>query len=395
MGLPIFIVSALTINLATIQEVQAQQLLSLVKSETYNNHMYSSVGEDGEPMTGPVTITEQVYQYTDKNLLEEIAVWMSGQKGRYLNSMTSYTYTSDGQPLSIISKQRDYNSKEMYIQGVTAYEYNADGKVASMSYRYRDFNSGEMVYSYKYEYTYGAGESQEFKIFNWGVEQNDWVEQPPYDEADYADEAVYDGDLSYYYPKSKHDMVYNDDSTVSTMTYQGYHSRSDTWYNTSRSVSQMNALGFTVKQVNSNWLVLCQEWTPSYMSTYKYNDHNVSIQNEHFTWDPIGNDWVLNSRTVSTYIDAKPIVEPAEKPVDWGLFPNPSDGELFIELEEAKPVKVEIQVMNKLGQTVFADRISVNRTEHQLDLDFLPNGNYIVRLDDGSAVSSRQVVIQR
>ena len=393
----IIIGTVFAISLSGTEPLQAQQLPSLVKTETFYNHMYRKMGVGVSPIATPITTSEQMYTYTDKNLVKEISVWMTTREGRYLSGVTSYTYREDGQTLTVISQQRDYKSKELHIQGITAYEYNVDGKIASMNYQYRDYNSGEMINSYKYEYTYGPGENQEFKIYNWGVEDGDWVEQPPYDEDEgiYTDEALYDGDLGYYHPESKNDLVYNEDSTLSTMTYQSYHSPSDTWYNTARSESQLNALGFTVKQVNSNWLVPCQEWTLSYMSTYKYNENNVAVKNEHFTWDPIGEEWVLNSRTESTYIDPKPIAEPAEKPANWGLFPNPSDGELFIELDEAKTMKVQIKVMSKLGQTVFADRISANETEHALDLQFLPNGNYIIYLDDGESKSSQQVVIQK
>ncbi|MBL4734352.1 MAG: T9SS type A sorting domain-containing protein, partial [Flavobacteriales bacterium] len=132
-----------------------------------------------------------------------------------------------------------------------------------------------------------------------------------------------------------------------------------------------------------------------YMSTFKYNDNNISVQNEYHSWDPIANEWVLHSRTTSTYIDPKPIVEVEEKSASWNLFPNPSDGDVFIELEEPRNADARVVVMNKLGQPVFADIISARQTELVLDLELLPNGNYIVRVDDGTDVSSKQVVIQQ
>jgi len=380
--------SVLSLGFIAMENVKAQQLLSHVKTESFNNYMHREFhsGSIG------IAINEQFYTYNDKNLLVDMSIWVTNNGERYLNSQTLYTYNDDGKSLTTISNQRDYTTKKMNVQSISEYEYNPDGNIASMVQQYRDYNTGEMIYSYKYEYTYGAGETQEFKLYNWNYEMNDWLAEPPYEE---SMEGAHDGKPGYEYPVNDYEQVYNEDSTLITTTYKSHHQRSGTWYFTSRSVNQVNALGFSIKQATESWNMHCQEWVPSYMSTTKYNDNNVQIQSEYLSWDQIGGEWVLNSRTTSTYIDRKPIADPIEKNANWGLFPNPSDGDVFIELEEGKTIDTRIEVLNKLGQTVFAAKISAGNTDSELDLDFLPNGNYIVRLDDGTDVSSRQVVIQR
>ncbi|MBL4736074.1 MAG: hypothetical protein JKY18_12205, partial [Flavobacteriales bacterium] len=209
--------SAVIIGFLSTYKVQAQQLLSLVKTEAYNNYLYGGFYSGDQNLM----ITEQIYTYNDKNLLLDLSTWQTSKGERNLTNQSRYIYNDDGNTLSVITKQRDHTTKKMNIQGMTEYEYNAEGKIESMVYQYRDYASGELVYSYKYDYIYGAGENQEMKIYNWSVAENNWITEPPYDEMEYPEEAIvseYEGGLGYEHPGNKYELVYNEDKTVSTGT---------------------------------------------------------------------------------------------------------------------------------------------------------------------------------
>ncbi|MBL4657714.1 MAG: hypothetical protein JKX73_06915 [Flavobacteriales bacterium] len=275
--------SVLALGFLPAEETKAQQLLSHVKTEAFNNHYY---GHYDETNTGK-TLTEQFYDYNDKNVITKYSSWTTSKGARKLNNQTVYTYNDDGNILGTVTEQLDYNTKELVLQGRTDYEYNADGKVESMVYQYRDYASKEMIYSYKYEYTYGSGDIAESKTYNWSLELDDWVVQPPYDAA--RDDYIYDGEWGHEYAEpiegkpvyNGYDFFYNEDSTVSTSLSKVYHKKTDTWYNSSKTVTQMNGAGYNVSSLTKTWNTHCKVWVSSYKSTNKYNKNNVSVLNEY------------------------------------------------------------------------------------------------------------------
>ena len=78
------------------------------------------------------------------------------------------------------------------------------------------------------------------------------------------------------------------------------------------------------------------------------------------------------------------------------VFPNPSDGILFVEGKLDNQVSVDIQIFNLLGQKVVEKKInSAGLFRETLQLQHLSSGSYlvVVRGGDGSILTRKQVII--
>jgi hypothetical protein len=90
-------------------------------------------------------------------------------------------------------------------------------------------------------------------------------------------------------------------------------------------------------------------------------------------------------------VESIPVVE--EDQVD--IYPNPTSGEITIDLKLAREQDVTVTVRDLLGREVYAAparRLATNRIG--LDLSGNPAGIYIVNVHTGSGVVSRKVVVQ-
>ncbi len=79
----------------------------------------------------------------------------------------------------------------------------------------------------------------------------------------------------------------------------------------------------------------------------------------------------------------------------FAMFPNPTNGELFVRMADGLTGKVRVDVMDVMGRVVMSEQFNatIGRTE-RFDLGMLSNGNYAVRLstDNWSKTEQLQVV---
>ena len=78
------------------------------------------------------------------------------------------------------------------------------------------------------------------------------------------------------------------------------------------------------------------------------------------------------------------------------VFPNPSDGILFVEGQLDNQLSGNIQIFNLLGQKVVEKKInSAGLFRETLILQHLSSGSYlvVVRGEDGSILTRKQVII--
>jgi hypothetical protein len=73
-----------------------------------------------------------------------------------------------------------------------------------------------------------------------------------------------------------------------------------------------------------------------------------------------------------------------------GVYPNPSGGDLFIQLPEGETA-AEVTIYNASGQLVLDEKLSGNVT--QFDLHELSSGIYLVRVNAGGKVTTEKVVL--
>jgi len=78
------------------------------------------------------------------------------------------------------------------------------------------------------------------------------------------------------------------------------------------------------------------------------------------------------------------------------IYPNPSDGNIRIQLTGFEAGDVDVLVSNTLGQVVYSTKLSVGDdvSVHDLNLSDLGAGTYTIRLMDGTHSSTQNIVIE-
>ena len=81
---------------------------------------------------------------------------------------------------------------------------------------------------------------------------------------------------------------------------------------------------------------------------------------------------------------------------DLLVYPNPTTGQLFVDLQSDWFGNVQVQVLDVSGRVVMDRPLTVRTgTTSVMDLSSLQNGNYIVQLITDRWVKAQQVVVAR
>jgi len=81
----------------------------------------------------------------------------------------------------------------------------------------------------------------------------------------------------------------------------------------------------------------------------------------------------------------------------FGMFPNPANSKLTIEVEQESDSDAQIVLMDASGRVVLEENVLFVRgtNQHSIDLESLSNGVYLVRLLNGESASTRKLIIQK
>lgn len=74
------------------------------------------------------------------------------------------------------------------------------------------------------------------------------------------------------------------------------------------------------------------------------------------------------------------------------VFPNPSSGEFFLDLEGFKG-QANVDVFNLVGSKVWSAQMNGQASNGRIDLRGLESGNYLVRVSDGTSKLTRRVTV--
>ena len=83
---------------------------------------------------------------------------------------------------------------------------------------------------------------------------------------------------------------------------------------------------------------------------------------------------------------------------DFEVYPNPTSNQLFIEYTPENNQIIKVSIFNQLGQPVYSTEVqSPSDMSQKLNINTgnWPVGIYMIRLDNGSAISSRKVSVSR
>lgn len=96
---------------------------------------------------------------------------------------------------------------------------------------------------------------------------------------------------------------------------------------------------------------------------------------------------------INVYADGnEPVGVEEEQPLQWSLYPNPSEGEVTLELDPVEG-KVELSVYNVVGAKVWQEALP-NSAENVLNWNALPAGVYWVQLQQGERTDWKQIILQ-
>ena len=83
---------------------------------------------------------------------------------------------------------------------------------------------------------------------------------------------------------------------------------------------------------------------------------------------------------------------------DFEVYPNPTSNQLFIEYTPENNQIIKVSIFNQLGQPVYSTEVqSPSDMTQKLNINTgnWPAGIYMIRMDNGSAISSRKVSVSR
>ena len=78
---------------------------------------------------------------------------------------------------------------------------------------------------------------------------------------------------------------------------------------------------------------------------------------------------------------------------EFALYPNPNNGEFNIRLVN-NTEKVSIDVINLAGQSVYQNKFNVSSNQIQVNVNHLPKGVYVVKIDDGKDTQTKKIIIK-
>lgn len=114
---------------------------------------------------------------------------------------------------------------------------------------------------------------------------------------------------------------------------------------------------------------------------FRVNGSNSNLQNQE--------GFPLENRSLATK-------EQAVLSIDYQVFPNPTSGNISIELEADELQEVRLQIVNLEGKVVYTNEFEPVKTYYAKDLDisFLPKGIYFIQLQTDMGYYSERVVLQ-
>ena len=78
------------------------------------------------------------------------------------------------------------------------------------------------------------------------------------------------------------------------------------------------------------------------------------------------------------------------------MFPKPANDQVFVDLDLSIATKVQINIINALGQLVSSQALGTIQTQRvELSIKDLPNGMYFVRFQIGEDQVTRKLVVSR
>lgn len=88
-------------------------------------------------------------------------------------------------------------------------------------------------------------------------------------------------------------------------------------------------------------------------------------------------------------------IDNREEQLDWTIQPNPTTGQVYVELSQTISTSVQLSITNVLGQSVrIPQELPLEETQFELDLSTLAKGVYLVHLKNGKQLLTQKIIVQ-
>jgi hypothetical protein len=95
-------------------------------------------------------------------------------------------------------------------------------------------------------------------------------------------------------------------------------------------------------------------------------------------------------------IDTTGVYPYHQEAFEMKVYPNPNSGSFMLSINCAKANKVQVALLNILGQEVFRESFDVNgRFNKMLTPENLPQGMYILRVSNGEGSQVRRITVRK
>ena len=94
----------------------------------------------------------------------------------------------------------------------------------------------------------------------------------------------------------------------------------------------------------------------------------------------------------------KPVNTTAVEDFSFGkiisVYPNPTSGQLFVDIEIAKQASVNLELINSIGQTLQLQKLLPfsGRKTMDLQIEDLPTGTYLLKISSGSQITTKTII---
>ncbi len=82
------------------------------------------------------------------------------------------------------------------------------------------------------------------------------------------------------------------------------------------------------------------------------------------------------------------------KAIDFSVFPNPAGSSVWVAFGQALGSAAQVSLFNMAGQLVRAENMAAGQERLQIDLDQLPKGIYVVRVETEAGAGVRKLVVE-
>lgn len=140
-----------------------------------------------------------------------------------------------------------------------------------------------------------------------------------------------------------------------------------------------------------------QQWAPVENSAYQTSINEVLSQEGDYQYRVRVRSGACPSKTtspVNIYVTSIGLSDIDKDLINFNIYPNPSKGEFTLDLSMESGKKVDMQIINLLGKTIYVKEGLTEKSE--INISAIENGTYILILKDGDKiVGKRQIIITK